>query len=322
MTISEDTFRLLTLQHLKGVGNVTLTKLATNPAFRETNTADVARLMPNLASKLDAAALDDAERAARTQADAARSDGAMIVSLLDDTYPPLLRATFDAPAVLYVKGRVQPQRCLAVIGTREPTRHGEVIAQRLTEHFASRAWSVISGLALGVDGLAHRAALDAGGHTVAVLAHGLHTVAPRGHAALARDILDAGGALVTEYGYGVNAFPPQFVKRDRVQAGLAQGVVLVQTDVTGGSWHASRASVEYGRVLAYPQPTRHDREANAPKIQGLLELERSASAAAAQLKCSPSALERVYPLASRDDYPRFEDALNGPLTPGSQASLF
>jgi DNA processing protein len=190
-----------------------------------------------------------------------------------------------------------------VIGTREPTRHGEIIAERVTSYYAAQRWSIVSGLALGVDALAHRATLSAGGHTVAVLAHGLDTVAPKNHTALAQEILAKDGALVTEYPYGTRPYGPQFVKRDRIQAGLAAAVVLIQTDLRGGSLHASRAALEYGRVLAYPVPTEADIAREEPKIQGVLLIDRGEpSEVAAFLKCKAPALSRVRPLRSRDDY--------------------
>jgi DNA processing protein len=91
-----------------------------------------------------------------------------------------------------------------------------------------------------------------------VLAHGLQTVAPRQHQSLADDILAGGGALLSEFPFGRPPLPPQFVKRDRTQAGLAQGVVMIQSDVRGGSLHAARAALVYQRWLAVPYPTGKD----------------------------------------------------------------
>jgi DNA processing protein len=105
----------------------------------------------------------------------------------------------------------------------------------LTRYWAEKGWSIVSGLALGCDAIAHRTAVEVRAHTVAVLAHGLHTIAPAQHRKLPEDILEAGGALESEFPFGKAPLPAQFAKRDRTQAGLAQAVLPIQSDLTGGS---------------------------------------------------------------------------------------
>lgn len=300
---------LLTLSFVPGIGQRTLLKLAEHPKFLETNLEQMGRLLPPVESKLTEAALTLAVDKARDNLHQAQRDGAHLLTVVDQAYPPLLRQIPDKPAFLFVKGELQREQCVAVIGTREPTPHGVEITRRATTYLAERGWSVVSGLALGVDAMAHQTALEAGGHTVAVLAHGLQTVAPRQHAALAERILEQGGALVSEYPYGVGVFPAQFVKRDRTQAGLAQGVLMIQTDVKGGSLHASRASIEYERPLAVPMPTKRDMDAGELKVQGNLHLLGESREAAQLLKCREADLKHLVPLTSREDYPRFEGAM-------------
>ncbi|WP_291423083.1 DNA-processing protein DprA [Deinococcus sp.] len=306
---SEGGETLLTLSFVPGIGPRTLLKLAGHPKFLETNVGEMGLLLPTLEPKLTEAAVAQAADLARDNLDHARRDGARLLTFVDQAFPALLRQTPDPPALLFVKGELRQERRVAVIGTREPTPHGVEIARRSTTYLAERGWSVVSGLALGVDALAHQAALDVGGHTVAVLAHGLQTIAPRQHTALAGRILEQGGALVSEYPYGVGVFPAHFVKRDRTQAGLAQGVLMIQTDVQGGSLHASRACIDYGRPLAVPRPTRRDIEAGEPKVQGNLHLLGEPREAARLLKCREGDLHHLVPLTSREDYPRFESAM-------------
>ena len=306
--VSQATRSLLTLKFVRGIGPRTLTRLAADPRFPQTAPQDMGLLLPNIRDKLTVDALAAAWRQAEENVEAAQGQ-ARILSTLDPDYPPLLRATPDAPPLLFVKGHLRPERCLAVIGTRGPTLHGEEIARRATRHFAERGWSIVSGLALGVDALAHRSALDVGGHTVAVLAHGLQTVAPRQHQALAEQILEQGGALVTEYPFGTVPIPPFFAARDRIQASLAQGVLMVQSGLDGGSLHASRAAVRYGRVLAVPVPTAQDRAAQGAQIQANLTLLGAAPEAATLLHCTSADLQRLVPLASREAYPVLEAAL-------------
>src|SRR3546814_19756232 len=129
------------------------------------------------------------------------------MSAADPEYPRRLAATKDDPFILYVKGRLAPDgnHSVAIIGTREPTAHGIQITQRVSKFFAEKGSSIISGLALGCDAIAHETALQCEGHTVAVLAHGLQTITPSKHKKLADRILDSGGALVSEYPFGQSA---------------------------------------------------------------------------------------------------------------------
>ncbi|MER8748078.1 DNA-protecting protein DprA [Mesorhizobium sp. M1050] len=255
--------------------------------------------------------------------------GARIISSADAEYPRLLVQTRDDPQILFVKGRLasSPEKSVAIIGTREPTEHGKIIARRLTEFFVEDGWSVVSGLALGWDGIAHEVAVSAGGHTVAVLAHGLQTISPKGHTKLAEQILESGGALVTEYRMGQGPLPAQFVKRDRTQAGLAQGVVMIQSDLKGGSLFASRAAIEYQRWLSVPYPTPQDVSRQEPKVQANILLADGALREKSDLlKCEPGDLERLIVLRSKSDYAQMIHPLALPSppdqTPLSQLQLF
>lgn len=314
--------QLLALSLVRGIGPAKLRQLAADPRFPSTalEAEALGRLVPAVAPPLAAADLGEVWQKAQDQVDRARDDGARILTLLDAAYPELLKSVRDAPAVLFVRGALRPGRTVAVIGTRQPTPHGAEIARRATRHFAERGWSVVSGLALGVDALAHRAALEVGGHTVAVLAHGLHTVAPRGHQDLAAQIVAAGGALLSEYGYGQDPRPEYFVQRDRIQAGLAQGVLMVQSDREGGSLHASRASLRYSRPLAVPVPTARDQAAREPKVQGNLALLGPTPGAAELLKCREEELRLLIPLPSREAYAVFEEAMDGTGQADTRAS--
>ena len=306
--ISPSTHKLLALSMLRGIGPATLRKLAGAPAFEKSSVEDLAKNVPALAKALIDQAWSEALEEAMTQADRAAADKARILSPLDAEYPALLASTKDDPFLLYVKGTLAPApaRSVAIIGTREPTGHGRIIAERITEFFIEQGWSVISGLALGCDAIAHRTALGAKGHTVAVLAHGLHTIAPSQHRKLAEEILAGGGALVSEFAYGTDPLPPLFVKRDRTQAGLAEGVVMIQSDLKGGSLHASRAALAYGRWLAVPYPTENDRAASEAKIQANLVLAGGSREAKSDLLkgVSPEDLNRIIVLRSKDDYER------------------
>ncbi|MCB0043239.1 MAG: DNA-protecting protein DprA [Caldilinea sp.] len=302
----EITRKLLALGKLDGVGRTTLEKLAAQPDIADVAVEALADTNPRIARALTSA---DAWPAALAAADAdlghAERTETRILSVLDADYPVLLRQTPDRPFFLYVRGQwaQPPSRSVAVIGTRTPTEHGRLVAERITEYLVADGWSIVSGLALGCDRIAHEAALRAGGHTVAVLAHGLQTVAPRQHAKLAEQIVEQGGALVTEYAYGVEPFPHQFVKRDRIQAGLAAGVIMIQSDLEGGSLHASRQALAYGRILAVPHPTARDIANQEVKIQANLVLCGNDARERAQLlHCDEQDLGRVFVINGKADY--------------------
>ncbi|KXK69454.1 DNA transporter [Pseudomonas monteilii] len=313
MKVSRETKKLLTLSMLPGVGPATLKKVASVQGFVDLDVEALGRINSSLHKALsvpDAWSL--ASEQAEFQVNSAEQHEARIISPLDAGYPDLLAATKDDPFILYVCGELHScaLRSVAIIGTREPTPHGEVITRRVTEYFVENQWSIVSGLALGCDGLAHKAALDLGGHTVAVLAHGLQMIAPSQHKKLAHNILENGGALISEYPFGQKVFPQQFVKRDRTQAGMAQGVVMIQSDVKGGSLHASRAALDYNRWLAVPLPTSVDRNNKEPKVMAnLLIAEGDWVDKANLLKCKRERLDNILVLKTKDDYPRMLSGL-------------
>ncbi len=306
-TITPSTRKLLAYRMLRGVGPAKLRLL--------TSSRDIESIVdgsdePTGVTAIDkaivdvrtwATARDDAQR----QVEAALLAGARILSAVDPDYPPLLKQSSDDPFLLYVRGVLPKsgQHTVAVIGTREPTHHGEIIATRVTEFLVNADRSVVSGLALGCDAVAHRSCLRQGGHTVAVLAHGLQTVAPSSHRDLAEEIVACGGALVSEYPFGVAPSAPQYVRRDLTQAGLSDGVVMVQSDLTGGSLHASRAALKYRRWLAVPYPTTSDLKAGAAKVRANLVLAEGPQQERIKLlECAASDLARIHVLRSRDDY--------------------
>jgi len=306
--ISPATRFLLSLSMLKGVGPAALKRASLIPDFCEKGIEDLANDISQIAKALSGGgdwqnAKDDAAR----QIEQAERHLSRILSPIDDEYPRLLAATRDDPFILYVKGSLakQPEKSVAIIGTREPTMHGEVVAGRITQFFAEQGWSIVSGLAIGCDAIAHQAALETGAHTVAVLAHGLQMVAPARHKNLANEIVAAGGALVSEYPFGQNVQNQQYVKRDRTQAGMARGVVMVQSDLKGGSLHASRAALDYGRWLAIPYPTDKDRESGEAKVQAnLLMADGADSDRASLLRCPEESLRQLIILRSKKDYQR------------------
>jgi DNA processing protein len=153
----------------------------------------------------------------------------------DPDYPALLKEIDDAPPVIYVRGDLcaADEWALSVVGTRRPTPYGRQVAEEISYQLASTRICVVSGLARGVDAIAHRAALQAGGRTVAVLACGLDIVYPPEHAKLARETIEH-GALISEYPLGTQPRGDYFPRRNRIMSGISLGVLVVEGDVKSG----------------------------------------------------------------------------------------
>jgi len=172
----------------------------------------------------------------------------------DPDYPPHLREVFNAPPVLYVRGLVETRDewAVAVVGTRRASVYGKEAAQLLGRGLAQAGVTIVSGLAKGIDTVAHRACLDAGGRTIAVMGCGLDMVYPAQNARLAAEIVER-GALVSEYALGTRPEARNFPPRNRIISGLALGTVVVEADLRSGALITADFAVEQGRdVFAVP----------------------------------------------------------------------
>jgi DNA processing protein len=172
----------------------------------------------------------------------------------DPRYPSRLREIYDYPSVLYVRGSlpVQDEPCLAIVGTRRPTIYGRQVTEEIVSDLARSKITIISGLARGIDSVAHRAAVDAGGKTVAVFGCGLDTVYPGENGRLAQAIMEQ-GALVSEYPLGVKPKPEYFPLRNRIMSGLSLGVLVVEAGEKSGALITAHQAVEQNReVFAIP----------------------------------------------------------------------
>ena len=172
-------------------------------------------------------------------------------------YPPLLRAIPDYPGAIFVKGHVDVLNSLqlAVVGSRAPSWYGERWGRIFCEQLAQCGFTITSGLACGIDGVSHSAALTAKGRSVAVLGNGLFSVYPRRHAFLAEHIVASEGAIVSEFSLATPPRPGNFPRRNRIISGLSRGVLVVEAAVRSGSLVTARCALEQGReVFALPGP--------------------------------------------------------------------
>jgi DNA processing protein len=169
-------------------------------------------------------------------------------------YPAPLAESHDAPSVIYLRGTLTAadQRTVAVVGTRGPTTYGKEMARRLSYDLAATGVTVVSGLARGIDGIAHLSALDAGGRTLAIMGGGLDSIYPPEHTELAGRIAGQ-GAVISEYPLGMRPRAEHFPRRNRIISGLALGVVVVESDMDGGAMLTVKWALDQDReVFAVP----------------------------------------------------------------------
>jgi DNA processing protein len=199
----------------------------------------------------DGRARAEAEKEAKLIADA----GACYLTPQDAAYPQRLLEIYDPPAVLWVRGSVELLEWpgIAVVGTRQPSPYGAGMAEMLSRDLANRGLSILSGMARGVDTAAHKGALDAGGKTLAVWGTGLDVVYPKDNKRLAEQIVESGGAIVTEYPMGTFPAPQNFPIRNRTLSGMSVGVLVIEAAEYSGTRITARCAMEQNRdVYAVP----------------------------------------------------------------------
>src|SRR5882672_759680 len=211
------------------------------------------RLLPEA---VDSIIARDLHEQAEAEIENVRKLGGDILVLDDGVYPSLLREIFDPPITLYVKGawfECLEQPCVAIVGSRKCSTYGQNAASMLARDLAQRGVTIVSGFARGIDAAAHRGAIEGRGRTVAVIGTGIDEVYPRDHKKLADEILDAGGAIVTQFPLKTPPVSENFPYRNRIISGLSLGVVVVEAAESSGSLITARLAMEQNReVFAVP----------------------------------------------------------------------
>ena len=211
------------------------------------------RLLPEATDSI--IARDKHELAEAEIAEVRKLNGEILI-LDDGVYPSLLREIYDPPVALYLKGawvECLDQPCIAIVGSRRSSTYGQNAALMLARDLAQRGVTIVSGFARGIDAAAHRGAIEGGGRTVAVLGTGLDQVYPRDHKKLADEILQAGGAMVTQFPLRTPPVSENFPYRNRIISGLSLGVLVVEAAENSGSLITARLAIEQNReVFAVP----------------------------------------------------------------------
>lgn len=180
-----------------------------------------------------------------------------VVTIFEDGYPSNLKEISDPPFVLYIRGKLEKtdSRAVAVVGTRMMTNYGKDATEKISTELANFDVTIVSGLALGVDAVAQKSAISAGGRTIAVLASGLDIITPLTNKSLALELIKGNGAIVSEYPLGHIPFKNDFAVRNRLISGLSKAVVVVEGRIKSGTFYTVDAAANQGRpVFAVPGP--------------------------------------------------------------------
>ena len=191
---------------------------------------------------------------AQNEMKAVQKADACVITLLDPKYPRALSAIYDPPPLLYLQGELRPEDdlAMAIVGSRQASSYGTRIAEEIAEGLASYGFSIVSGLARGIDSAAHRGALSAGGRTLAVLGCGLDILYPSESRRLREKITEQ-GAVLSEFPMGIAPKPTHFPRRNRAISGLSSGTLVVEAAQRSGSLITARCALEQGReVFAIP----------------------------------------------------------------------
>lgn len=254
---------ILTLQQLKGIGNSTILKIAESINKNISSIEALCNLWKSLkGKKFEEITTNDIIRANHIAKDIIKrsaKESIGLISYYDDAFPSNLRNTVDEkgklapPILLWYKGDISiiNNHGIAIIGSRNTTKEGIIGGTFISKEFAKRDFNIISGLALGADTSAHIGALNVNGRTIAILANGLdsESIYPAENRKLSDEIVNNGGLLLSEYKIGEKANKFTLVARDRLQAGLANATIVIQTKINGGSMHASKATLIAGKPL-------------------------------------------------------------------------
>lgn len=276
---------ILTLQQLNGIGNKTILKIADSVKTSIQGIEQLCQFWKTLKGKklesIDTEDLESAYEKALYILSKCKKEEVEIISYYENDFPEILRhckneeGKLDPPILLYYRGNIKALECpgVAVIGTREPTPNGEKAGKYFSGELAKRGFNIVSGLAVGCDTTGHIGALEVGGITTAFLANGLDwdSIYPKENLELAKEIVNKGGLLLSEYPVGQPCGRYGLVARDRLQAGLSYATIVVQTGEKGGTMHAVNATINSGKLL-FAVEYKKNEDISHSKVQGNIKL--------------------------------------------------
>jgi DNA processing protein len=254
-----DSFSILMLMELPKIGRKTVKKLCDELNLKSLNLDNeeivdfLFELKPKLKQSFSEFEIKKAKRNAEKIIEDCRKLELTVIPVYSNKYPIQYYDLKDeAPVILYAKGNISSlsnQNNIAIIGTRNNSINAEQVGDVITKEFVNNNFFIISGLAKGCDTIAHKSCLKHNGTTIAILANGLNTIYPKENRELADHIIEK-GCIVSEYPPYSNTMSSFFVERDRLQSGLSKGVVVIETDIKGGSMHTVNFALSQNRKVA------------------------------------------------------------------------
>lgn len=191
------------------------------------------------------------------------------ISKEDSSYPSLLKEISDPPSGIYILGGLPDEKKskIAIVGTRKATNEGKSIAKEIAKKLSESGFTVVSGLAMGIDTAVHEGVISVSGQTIAVLANGLDSIYPRQNENLAKKILEFNGAIISEYPAGAPALAHRFLERNRIISGLSIATVIIEAPNESGALVTARLAAEQGReVFVVPGPINHPNYRGSHKL--------------------------------------------------------
>ncbi len=316
-----DAGELLTLSMVPGVGPSRLRAIVNHfGGTKQVFSASVGELahvelldrrtVSSLLEFLRGEQLRNATREARTQLARLNRMGARILTVWDESYPDNLKRLYDPPPFFFLRGTSGPEDevSIAIVGTRTPSPYGALHADLFARELAARGFTVISGLARGVDTLAHDAALQAGGRSIAVIGSGLDVLYPPENSGLAERIMRR-GAVISEFLMGSQPDAVNFPRRNRIISGLSPGTLVIETGIEGGAMITASFALDQNReVFALPGPIGGTRPSGTHRLikEGRAKLTESVDDIIAELQPSLRRSLDTAPIAQRAQSPRPE----------------
>jgi|GEM_PF-2387949 len=196
--------------------------------------------------------------------------GINFITINNEMYPSDLKMVPHAPPMLYVKGNFRPTSNIAIVGTRDASLMAEQTVEKIISGLSKKENGVVSGLALGIDTIAHQKALKNGIYTIAVMPNSLERVYPKENYKLANDILLNGGALISELATGINRGKKSFVERNRIQVGISEFVIPIEMSIESGTMHTVDYCIKQNKYILNFEPT--DEQKSLPQYEGILHL--------------------------------------------------
>ena len=259
---------IITLLNLPLVGKATAYKIINSTSKEFKNPHDYIKYFSsNPVSKrlknLKLSDIKDAEKKSKEIIKNSKSYGIKILCINDKSFPLRLKEIKDPPVVIFAKGNLKildSKIAIAVVGTRTPSKYGRTKALNVGEYLAKKNITLVSGLALGCDAEAQIGCVNNKGKTIAVLAHGLDTISPKTHTSLAEKILSLDGCLLSEYQLGEVPQKSNFIRRNRIQSGLSNGVIVIETGESGGTMKTVEFSKKQNRPVFCIKPPRNSKK--------------------------------------------------------------